>query len=117
LADLLTGESDYTDYAYGVVFIPCTILVGFLLWFTMIVIFKCCGRRVGLLSGHRLKDVKPHWFVRTVVMLSAAFGLAAGAMYLMKATTSLYDTFDSTRSSAHVSIYDFLCILEFRLLY
>ena len=38
-------------------------------------------------------------------MLSAAFALAAGAMYLMKATSSLYDTFDSIRQQADVSIF------------
>ena len=78
-------------------------LVIFILWLALLCILKVCGRRVGVLSGQRLKDEKPHWFVRTLVMLSAAFAVAAGAMYLMKATTSLYDTFDSIRNAAAVS--------------
>ncbi len=69
----------------------------------MIGVFKCFGEKVGILSGRRLKDLNKHWFIRTVVMLSAAFAVASGTMYLMKATTSLYDTFDSIRDGASVS--------------
>jgi hypothetical protein len=100
---LVTGEADYANYAYGIAFIPGIILAIFLLWLAFLCLFKCCGRRVGLLSGRRLKNHSPHWFARTLVMLSAAFALAAGAMYLMKATSSLYDTFDSIRDGAKVS--------------
>lgn len=111
LAQLMTKEITYSNYIYGAAFIPAAILVIFVLWLLMIGVFKCCGvmtccgKRIGILSGRRLKDFRKHWFVRTLVMLSAAFAVAAGAMYLMKATTSLYSTFGSIRDGANVSIH------------
>ena len=66
--------------------------------------FKCCGKRAGILSGHRFQDKEQHWFIRSIVMLSAAFTVAAGSMYLIKATSSLYSTFDSIRDGANVSL-------------
>ena len=104
LATLVTGENDYIDYALGTVFIAGFIMSGFVLWLLFLLLCKCCGKRCGILSGQRLKDERPHWFVRTIVMLAAAFGLAAGVMYLMKATSSLYDTFDSIREGAQVRV-------------
>ena len=109
LAQLMTKEITYSNYIFGAAFIPAAILVIFVIWLVMIGVFKCCGvmtccgKRIGILSGRRLKDLRKHWFVRILVMLSAAFAVAAGAMYLMKATTSLYSTFDSIRDGANVS--------------
>ena len=87
----------------GIAFIPGLILILFMIWLIAIAVFKACGRKVGLLSGHKMKGERPHWLVRTSVMLSAAFALAAGSMYLMTATSSLYDTFYSIRDGAKVS--------------
>jgi len=97
---IITGEGDYMDYIMGTIFIPIFVLSVFVVWIILILMFKMCGKTVGLLSGRRLDDRSPHWFVRTIVMISAAFGLAAGAMYLVKATSSLSSTFDSIREGA-----------------
>ncbi len=105
ITTLITGENDYMSYGMGLAFIPVFIIGGFLLWLILLILFKCCGKRCGILSGQSLKDEKPHWFVRSTVMLAAAFGLAAGVMYLMKATTSLNDTFISIRDGAQVRFY------------
>lgn len=101
------------DYITGTSFIAATILVVFVLWLALLCVFKFLGKKVGFLSGRRLKGEKPHWFVRTTVMVSSAFALAAGAMYLMKATTSLYDTFDSIRAGADVS-KNFSALLQWK---
>lgn len=100
LTVLAKGDMTVYDYVIGTSFIAATILVVFILWLALLCVFKFLGKKVGFLSGRRLKGEKPHWFVRTLVMVSCAFALAAGAMYLVKATTSLYDTFDSIRDSA-----------------
>lgn len=100
LAQVISGQSSYLSYGMGIAFIPGLILILFMIWLIAIAVFKACGRKVGLLSGHKMKGERPHWLVRTSVMLSAAFALAAGSMYLMTATSSLYDTFYSIRDGA-----------------
>jgi len=100
LAIVVSGEETYFSYAMGIAFIPGLILCLFIGWLIMIAVFKALGKKVGILSGQKLKGRRPHWFVRGSVMISAAFALAAGSMYLVQATSSLYDTFYSIRNGA-----------------
>lgn len=105
LSKVITGESSYTDYAIGASFIALTILAIFLLWIILLIVFKCCGKRVGVLSGQRLKDGRANWFVRVTTMFTAALALVAGIVFLMTATSSLNNTFDSIRDGANVRAY------------
>ncbi len=106
LAGVITGSERYNDYAQGTAFTAGFILFFFVIWSVFLVLFMCCGRTVGILSGRRLLDSessKKNVIYRTIILVCCLCTVISGIIFLVVAGNKTDDTFLSVRTGVAVS--------------
>jgi len=104
LAGVITGSEAYRDYVQGISFIGGFILFILVLWIVLLVLFMCCGRTVGILSGRRFlesqKDAnaKRQKLYRGLIIFFCFVSVFTGILFLTRVGNHLDDSFTTVRT-------------------
>jgi hypothetical protein len=99
LASVLTGENNvtYQDYLLGIIFVGALILAIVVFWMISLILLKTCGD-FGVAAGNRMREERKSYrysVMRFLVTSCCVLSIVSGIVFLLRANTSLGDTFDS----------------------